>query len=315
MNPSKLTSPTSIIVSRFCAALCALSLLPFAVRADEKAAVPASSAPASSVTPVTKGQRVFTCAHSFHGFVYRMLAGMAKSAGIADHQSVGMSSIGGSRVIQHWDVADDKFGTKAALTAGKVDVLTLSPIWLPDEGIENFAKLGVEHNPDIRITVQEFWLPNDEYVPVYPLQTRKGTDHNATDLAKLREANDQYCHDIEEHVREINKRLGKEAVFVVPVGVAADALREKIVAGQAPGLKAQWDLFRDSWGHAQEPLQVLDGYCHFAVIYRRTPVGLPVPPELAKTKDLSPEDAEKLNRLLQELAWDAVSHHPLTGVQ
>jgi len=309
MNPSKLKSPTSIAAARFCAVLCALSLLPFAVRADEKA-----GAPASAVTPVTKGQRVFTCAHSFHGFVYRMLEGMAKSAGIPDHQSVGMSSIGGSRVIQHWDVADDKFGTKAALTAGKVDVLTLSPIWLPDEGIENFAKLGVEHNPDIRITVQEFWLPNDEYVPVYPLQVRKGTDHNATDLAKLREANDQYCHDIEEHVREINKRLGKEAVFVVPVGVAADALREKIVAGQAPGLKAQWDLFRDSWGHAQPPLQVLDGYCHFAVIYRRTPVGLPIPPELTKTKDLTPEDAEKLNRLLQELAWDAVSHHPLTGV-
>ena len=309
MNPSKLKSPTSIAAARFCAVLCALSLLPFAVRADEKA-----GAPASAVTPVTKGQRVFTCAHSFHGFVYRMLEGMAKSAGIPDHQSVGMSSIGGSRVIQHWDVADDKFGTKAALTAGKVDVLTLSPIWLPDEGIENFAKLGVEHNPDIRITVQEFWLPNDEYVPVYPLQVRKGTDHNATDLAKLRVANDQYCHDIEEHVREINKRLGKEAVFVVPVGVAADALREKIVAGQAPGLKAQWDLFRDNWGHPQPPLQVLDAYCHFAVIYRRTPVGLPIPPELAKTKDLSPEDAEKLNRLLQELAWDAVSHHPLTGV-
>ena len=149
MNPSKLKSPTSIAAARFCAVLCALSLLPFAVRADEKA-----GAPASAVTPVTKGQRVFTCAHSFHGFVYRMLEGMAKSAGIPDHQSVGMSSIGGSRVIQHWDVADDKFGTKAALTAGKVDVLTLSPIWLPDEGIENFAKLGVEHNPDIRITVQ-----------------------------------------------------------------------------------------------------------------------------------------------------------------
>jgi hypothetical protein len=281
----------------------ALSILTFAFGADEKA-----------VAPVTKGQRVFTCAHSFHGFVYRLLAEMAKSAGIPDHQSVGMSSIGGSRVIQHWDVADDKFGTKAALTAGKVDVLTLSPIWLPDEGIENFAKLGVEHNPDIRITVQEFWLPNDEYVPVYPLQTKKGTDHNATDVAKLRVANDQYCHDIEEMVRDLNKRLGKDAVFVVPVGEAADALREKIVAGQAPGLKAQWDLFSDSWGHPQAPLRVLDGYCHFAVIYRRTPVGLPMPPELAKTKDLSPEDAEKLNRLLQELAWQAVSHHPLTGL-
>jgi hypothetical protein len=26
------------------------------------------------------------------------------------------------------------------------------------------------------------------------------------------------------------------------------------------------------------------------------------------------EDREKLNRLLQEIAWDTVSHHPMTGV-
>ena len=44
---------------------------------------------------------------------------------------VGVSSIGGSRVIQHWNVPDDKNALKKALTAGTVDVLTLAPIWLP----------------------------------------------------------------------------------------------------------------------------------------------------------------------------------------
>src|ERR1700759_2056805 len=88
----------------------------------------------------------------------------------------------------------------------------------------------------------------------------------------------------------------------VPVGQAAVALREKIVAGQAPGLKAQWDLFSDTWGHPSAPLQVLDGYCHFAVIYRRTPVGLPVPPEFTQVKTMSDDDKQKLNRMLQELA-------------
>ena len=136
------------------------------------------------------------------------------------------------------------------MKAGKVDVLTLSPIWLPDEGIDNFAKLAVEHNPNVRVTVQEFWLPNDTYEPKYPLDTRKKVDHNATDLAELKKSNDAYCHDIEEYVRNLNKQLGKDAVFVVPVGEASVALREKLVAGEAPGLKTQWDLFRDTWGHA-----------------------------------------------------------------
>ncbi len=136
--------------------------------------------------PLTEGQRVFTCGHSFHVWVYPMLSEMAKAAGIKHHQSVGLSSIGGSRVIQHWDVAEEKNQAKAALRAGKVDVLTLSPIWLPDKGIEKFARLGLEHNPDIRVTVQEFWLPNDTYHPVYPLETRKRVDHNATSIAELR---------------------------------------------------------------------------------------------------------------------------------
>lgn len=267
----------------------------------------------SKGSAAAKGQRVFTCGHSFHVFVYRLVAEMAKSAGIADHGMAGLSSIGGSRVIQHWDAPDEKNLAKAALRDGEVDVLTLSPIWLPDEGIENFAKLALEHNPSVRIAVQEFWLPNDTYHPVYPLETRLKIDHDATDVAELRRQQGRYDHDVDEYVREINRRLGKEIVFTVPVGQAAVALREKIVAGQAPGLKAQWEIFRDNWGHPKAPLQVLDGYCHFAVIYRRSPVGLPVPSILEKAEGL--EEKEKLNRLLQELAWDAVIHHPLSGVK
>ena len=270
---------------------------------------------ALSADPAPKGLRVFTCGHSFHMFVYPLLDEMAKGAGITDHVSVGKSSIGGSRVIQHWDVPDEKNEAKAALRDGKVDVLTLSPIWLPDDGIENFAKLGFEHNPNIRVTVQEYWLPNDTYHPVYPLETKLKVDHNATDLAELRKQQDKYDHDVDDYVKEINRKLGKDVLVTVPVGQAAVALREKIVAGQVPGLKAQWDIFRDNWGHPQAPLRVLDGYCHFAVIYRRTPVGLPLPNDLKTVANVSDDERKTLNLLLQQLAWDAVTHHPLSGVK
>src|SRR5689334_4990177 len=96
-----------------------------------------------------KGERVFTCGHSFHVFLPGILSDMAKKAGIKDHVAVGLSSIGGSRVIQHWDVADEKNKAKENLKAGKVDVLTLSPIHLPDDGIEKFAKLAFENNPKV----------------------------------------------------------------------------------------------------------------------------------------------------------------------
>lgn len=264
--------------------------------------------------PITVGQRVATCGHSFHVFTYRQVAEMALAAGLK-HGLAGLSSIGGSTVLKHWVVPEEKSAVKQVLKAGKADVLTLSPIWLPDEAIEQFVKLGIEHNPALRITVQEYWMPNDEYEPVYPLQTRKKVDHNATDIAKLRDATLRYAKDIEDLVRGINQRLGKDAVHIVPVGMAAVTLREKIIKGEAPGLKAQADLFRDTWGHAQPPLQILSSYCHYAVIYRKSPVGLPMPSTFKLLKDMSDDDKAKLNTLLQQIAWDTVSQHPMSGIK
>lgn len=279
------------------------------------------------------GVRMFTCGHSFHVFVYRMLPSIAKSAGIEDHQPVGLSAIGGSRVIQHWDVPEEKNLARAALAAGKVDVLTLSPIWLPDDGIARFAKLGHEHNPSIRVLVQEYWLPNDTYEPIYPLDVRKGINHNETKLADLRDAQGRYRRDLETAVQAINDELKAPVIRIVPVGLAAVALREKLAAGKVPGLTQPWDLFRDSWGHAEAPLMVLSGYCHYAVIYGQSPVGLPVPVELSRYRRLTtdvlqrrprwrptPDDLAKaiplteeeqagLNRVLQEVAWEAVQEN------
>lgn len=281
--------------------LCTLCLTAFITRA------------ADLQPPITMGQRVATCGHSFHVFTYRQVAEIASAAGLK-HELAGLSSIGGSTVIKHWAVPEEKSAVKQVLKAGKADVLTLSPIWLPDEAIEQFVKLGIEHYPALRITVQEYWMPNDEYEPVYPLQTKKKVDHNATDLAKLRDATQRYAKDIEDHVKDINQRLGKEAVLIVPVGMAAVTLREKIVKGEAPGLKQQSELFLDNWGHALLPLQLLSSYCHFAVIYRKSPVGRPLPLAFRTLKDMSDDDKTKLNTLLQQIAWDTVSAHPMSGI-
>ena len=46
--------------------------------------------------------------------------------------------------------------------------------------------------------VQEFWLPNDTYEPVYPLQTDKLVDHDAAVLAELGKQHDRYFHDMDD---------------------------------------------------------------------------------------------------------------------
>jgi hypothetical protein len=266
-----------------------------------------------SAGPITAGLRVFTCGHSFHATVIpQLLAEIAESANIKDHVIVGVSMIGASQAIQHFQVPDEKNQAKAALIAGKVDVLTLSCMAQPDDGISLFAKLAVEHNPNIRITLQELWIPEDHWPFDAKHRTRKSRDEfDATKIDDLKKTNQAYSKVMEDYVTALNATLGKQYVFIVPDMQATLALREKILAGMAPGLKKQSDLFTDAWGHPSPPLRLLSAYCHYSVIYRRSPVGLPIPPSAAKQglKD------EALNRLLQEIAWDAVTHHPLSGVK
>jgi hypothetical protein len=270
------------------------------------------AAPVASA-PVAHGQRIFAVHHSFHqGGFYDILTGITQSAGIADSAVIGNHYIGGSTVIQHWDGPSGK-AAQAAMTEGRVDVLTTTPIYLPDAGIEHFAAFGHQHQPSFRMTVMEFWLPFDNYEPgnyvhgAGHIDPPKTVDHNAATGEQLRRMHAPYVTAMDDLVRAINGRLGAPVVLVVPVGQAVIALRERIAAGRAPGLTAQWDLFTDALGHPKPPLTVMMAYCHFAVIYRRSPLGLPVPKELGA-------NGAALNQLLQELAWDAVIHHPLSGV-
>jgi hypothetical protein len=47
-------------------------------------------------------------------------------AGITGHQLIGGQYLGGSEVIEIWNLPDDKNKVKPALAAGEVDVLTIS---------------------------------------------------------------------------------------------------------------------------------------------------------------------------------------------
>ncbi len=171
--------------------------------------------------------------------------------------------------------------------------------------------LALEHNKEIRILVQPIWLRADIYEPT--MKRPATVDHNAITIDELRKRHEVYFTEMDDLISNLNKKVGKTVLYEVPAAQAVIALREKIVAGQAPGLKMQSDLFTDATGHGTPPLKALVGYCNFAVMYRRTPVGLAVPAILKEAK-LGDQEAP-LNTLLQELAWDAVTRHPLSGVR
>ena len=272
--------------------------------------IPNGAPPLTPAAPgLPPGPRIFVCAHSFMIYTAKLLPPLATAAGIG-YQDAGQQMLGGSQVIQHWNVPDEKNRAKAALREGKVDVLTVSPhMLLPDAGIDLFTQLGLEKNPKLRVLVQASWPGRDgSFDPSFSNESR-----NAATAESLKAMHDLYhstwVKALEEQVGKLNVSSGRDCVRIVPVGDAVMALRQHVLNGTAPGIAKQADLFRDTLGHPQPPLAALVAYCHFAAIFQRTPVGLPVPTELKST----PEPA-LLNSLLQKLAWEAVTQYPLSGV-
>ena len=281
-------------LSRSALGLCAATLLHPRLRAAE-------------ASPVA-GLRVFVMAHSFHIFVADRLQPLAAAAGIKDHQLVGKQMLGGSQVMQHWNLPDEKNLAKAALREGKVDVITMSPNWIvPDEGIERFVELGLEHNPKLRVVVQLSWMPGDGFLPEEKVKSNEERDSRPLDIPRAAHA--RWKSLLEPQLRALNAKIGRDVIHVAPAGDALLKLRELIVAAKVPGITKQSELFTDAGGHGKLPVIALVTYCNFACIYRTSPIGLNDPqPELdALSPDLKP--------LLQRIAWEAVTAHPMSGVK
>src|SRR5262249_25623039 len=156
-----------------------------------------------------------------------------KAGGVKEYQKAGSQGLGGSRVIQHWDLPDEKNQAKKALETGKVDVFTMAPhLKIPDEGIDHFVELGLKHNPKMRFVVQASWMPFDGVEK--PITDNAQRDN--TDLAKLRAVQDLWRKQMEEQARAINQKAGRDVVRIVPAGDAVVKLRELVAAGKAPGV-------------------------------------------------------------------------------
>ena len=253
------------------------------------------------------GQRVFFTGNSFLMRSVEMFPQIVDAAGIAGHRVAGTMLIGGTRASTLWEKPDAENPAKAALRAGEVDVFTTCS-WrqLPDPGIDAFADLGLKLNPKFRVTVEEIWMAYDHPNASNP-EKRAVTPWEDATAKSLTEIHANYFRDLEAQVSAINRKYGRQVALIVPTGHACIALREQIRLGKVPGIAKQGELFTDMTGHPAHALGLLNAYCHFAVIYGRSPVGLEAPEAIRPVED---QYCKPLARLLQEIAWDTVTKHP-----
>lgn len=258
------------------------------------------------------GLRVFFASHSLMWYAPKPLGEMAEAAGIKGHELVGLQSLGASTTVQHWNLPDDKNEAKKALKTGEVDVFVMSPISFPDEGVENYVKLGLEHNPDMRFIVQLSWGGGDIDNQDFPKGAFDDVDKEKTpeQLMALFARNIRAG---EAQANALNEKYGKgkKIVALVPSAQAMVALRTKIANKEWPGLSKQGELFVDAV-HPSAPMEALNTYMHLAVLYGQSPVGLPMPTMLKNARRKAWD--EKFNRSLQELAWETVTKYPYSLV-
>ncbi len=268
----------------------------------------AGSSPAQNQESAPPGLRVFFASHSLMWYVPRPLGEMAEAVGIEGHKLIGLQSLGASKTVQHWNLPDDKNEAKKALKTGEVDVFVMSPISFPDEGVVNFVKLGLEHNPNMRFVVQLSWGGGDIDNQDFPQRAFDNVDKEKSpdQLKTLFEKNIKAG---EAQADDLNKKYGngKKIVALVPSAQAMVTLRTRIANKDWPGLTKQGELFVDAV-HPSAPMEALNTYLHFAVLYGQSPVGLPMPTMLKNANQEAWDD--NFNRSLQELAWDTVTKYP-----
>jgi len=270
------------------------------------------------------GQRVFYASHSLMWDMPPVLTELVTAYGVKGHTVVGLQRIGVSRTIQHWNLPDDRNQAKQALQTGKVDVFVTSNLAHPDEGIDNFVRLGLRHNPNMRFLMQVSWpgMGNTDNEQFNAQGGRGGfgagaggmflggKDEKTPEELSVIDAID--IRNAEAQAARLNQEAGKTVAYLVPTAQAHNALRALIARKAMPGMTNQSEVFRDPIGHPTEPVVALNAYLHFAVLYHRSPIGLPVPAILKNAS--KPQWNEAMNRKLQELAWDIVSHYPPSGV-
>lgn len=119
-------------------------------------------------------------------------------------------------------------------------------------------------------------------------------------------------------IEELRGRYGCR-IYIMPTSDALVLAAKRFIEGRLPGIQGlhravggkERSLWRDELGHLGPGLERLEGYVFYATLYGRSPVQIQEP---IAYQDKSSFPGPELDRIFRELAWEAVIHHPLSGV-
>lgn len=273
------------------------------------------------LAPPGQAMQVFHLGHSLVGRdMPAMLTQLAAAAGFAGHQS--HSQLGwGASLDQHWRGEVPGFEVenahpahrpaRAALAKGSYDAVVLTEMvelrdairWHDSpRALADWASAAAAGRPDVRVFLYETWHRLDD--PNGWLARVDG------DLPALWEG---------VLLRRAMAQDGVPTIRLIPAGQGLAAIVRAAEAGDLPGLSRREDLFAVTPEGAPDPIHLNDigayavSLVHFAVIYGRSPEGLP---HALTRADGTPATAPMPETAvaMQRLVWDVVRRYPATGV-
>lgn len=188
-----------------------------------------------------------------------------------------------------------------ALNARPYDVLVLTeavPIRDQVQGANsvenalNFMNLAYAQNPNVQVYLYETW-------------EHRNSDGWRQGIREVRTFYDRI-------VDGVNARFEGRDMLLIPGGQAIGALVDAIRAGDVPGVRNEGSLFVDDI-HLTPLGWYFIACVHYAAIFQRSPVGVPVRTmnRFETPFDPPPEGAAAV---MQQIAWDVVSGEARSGV-
>jgi hypothetical protein len=277
---------------------------------------------AEALAPPPGGLAVYHLGHSLVGRdMPAMVAQLAEAAGFAGHRHHLQLGWGAS-LDQHWrgevpgfaeENATDAFRpARTALGSGDYDAVVLTEMvelrdairWHDSaRALADWAALAQAGRGGVRVYLYETWHRLDD-----PAGWKARVQ---ADLPALWEG---------VLLRQAMARPGVPTIRVVPGGQALAAVVRAAEAGALPGIARREDLFARTPQGAPDPIHLNDlgayavALAHFAVLYGRSPEGLP---RALRRADGSPAVAPSpaAAAAMQRLVWDVVRGYPATGVR
>lgn len=114
--------------------------------------------------------------------------------------------------------------------------------------------------------------------------------------------------------RALTETGAQRPIYIIPAGqVMARFVRAAQDRGGVDGLSTVEDLFDDNI-HPNDLGTYLNAITHYAVVYGKSPVGLPYALNRADGSPAAAPGADAA-RLMQEVVWEVVTSYPRSGVQ